>query len=161
MHLYAMRDRSHRANARIHSSVVGVSLGFLAFLSISQYAAATSYTWNGGTAGTWNTSLSNWLVGTTSTAWGNGSVNTATFPYLGSNDPVHITLGGNITAGGLITTSSEPYTITSSTYSLTLAGSATVSVTATPLGPFTLNCTVAGSNGLAKSGSGEADSLWV
>ncbi|MDA8377205.1 MAG: PEP-CTERM sorting domain-containing protein [Planctomycetia bacterium] len=80
--------------------------------------------------GTWNTTDTNWTNGTTDAAWNNTSDSSYTAVFGANNGTAGtVTLGSNITAGGLTfnPATSSNYTIAGSgSYGLTLTGSSVV-----------------------------------
>lgn len=115
-------------------------------------AAAANLTWDGSgngtnpnTSGTWNTTGTNWNNGTGLTTWNNANNDTAVFGNsVGSGGTRVVTLGEDITVGGIGFASPGGFTIAGSNI-LTLAGS-TPTITLTVNG--TISATIAGSNGL-------------
>jgi fibronectin-binding autotransporter adhesin len=87
-------------------------------------------------SGTWNTSSPNWSDGATDHAWNNANNDNAVFGGA-SGTPGTVTLGTDITAGGL--TFNKNYTI-NGTNTLTLSGSPTIHINAAA----TINCPIAG-----------------
>jgi fibronectin-binding autotransporter adhesin len=142
------------------SSGAIVALGLALALSARPVAAQT-YTWDplgqGSTSGfsdgsgTWDTVTQNWWSGTSpDSTWASGNI--AQFSSgSGGSTPYNVTLapGGVITVGGVIF-QNQAYTISGDT--LTLAG-ATPTITLNATGS-TISSVVAGTAGLAISGSG-------
>ena len=123
----------------MHKSVVALAVG--AMFTASGAAMATTLTWDSSGsspaapvdgAGTWNTTSTNWSNGTTDAAWNNtsDSGDIASFgSYSSANYVGTVTLGSNITAGGLVSNPAYngDYTIAGSgSYGLTLTGSSVV-----------------------------------
>ena len=124
---------------------------------VARTARATTMFWDGGTTdigtngngisnggpGTWNSSLLNWDVGSSShVAWANANNDTAVF---GGTAGV-ITLGNPITVGGLAFTAAD--ILTNNT--LTFGSSGSISNSAT----VTIFSVLAGPNAITKAGSG-------
>ena len=114
-----------------------VALAVGAMFTASGAAMATTLTWDSSGSsptepvdgpGTWNTTGTNWSNGTTDAAWNNTSDSSyvASFGSYSTSNPVGtVTLGSNITAGGLVSNAAYGgnYTIAgSSSYGLTLTG---------------------------------------
>ena len=126
----------------VQKSLVALAVG--AMFTASGAAMAATLTWDSSGssptapvdgAGTWNITGTNWSNGTTDAAWNN----TADSSYIASfgsyvvgsaNDAGTVTLGSNITAGGLVANAAyagTTYTIAGSgSYGLTLTGSSVV-----------------------------------
>ena len=105
---------------------------------------------SGGTAGTWDTTLLNWDAGVSPhVAWDNSNTleNPADFAVFAGTAGT-VTLGTNITAGGL-TFNTNSYSISGST--LTLAG-ATTPIVNVSTGTSTISSDIAGTAGLEKTG---------
>ncbi|MHB1768980.1 MAG: beta strand repeat-containing protein, partial [Phycisphaerae bacterium] len=122
-----------------HSLLVTVSAVAAFALVTGGGAHAATLTWDSsGTSpvspvdgpGTWSTSATNWSNGTTDSAWNNSADSGATASFgsyaLGTSGTYTVTLGSNITAGGLVsnaTYKSTGYNIVGSgSYGLTLTG---------------------------------------
>ena len=118
-----------------------VALAVGATFAASGAAMATTLTWDSSGnsptapvdgAGTWNTTGTNWSNNTTDVAWNNTSDSgyIASFGSYSTSNPVGtVTLGSDITAGGLVSNAAYAgnYTITGSgSYGLTLTGSSVV-----------------------------------
>ena len=158
----------------VQKSLVALAVG--AMFTASGAAMAATLTWDSSGssptapvdgAGTWNTTGTNWSNGTTDAAWNN----TADSSYIASfgsyvvgsaNDAGTVTLGSNITAGGLVANAAyagTTYTIASSgSYGLTLTGSSVVtnasfSLTANTTFQQGLNLTGAAGTQLSLSGT--------
>jgi autotransporter-associated beta strand protein len=124
---------------KIQKSLVALAVG--ATFAASGAVMATTLTWDSSAssptapvdgAGTWNTTGTNWSNGTTDVPWNNtaDSGYLASFGSYSTSNPVGtVTLGNNITAGGLVSNAGYAgnYTIAgSSSYGLTLTGSSVV-----------------------------------
>ena len=102
-----------RTLAVVAISCSSLAVGFTGMLAVLLVAGAacpalaqSAVTWSGvapaasgtvGGTGTWNTSGQNWWNGTSGVAWSNSGNDTAVFAGTSGT----VTLGGNITAGGL------------------------------------------------------------
>ena len=142
-----------------------VALAVGAMFTASGAAMAATLTWDSSAsnptapvdgAGTWNTTGTNWSNGTADSAW-NNTTDSSDIASFGSYVPGNgnaagtVTLGSNITAGGLVANaaySGTTYTIAGSgSYGLTLTGSSVVANT-----PFTLSANTTFQNGLNLTG---------
>lgn len=105
-----------------------------------------------GGAGTWDTTNTRWgavAAGPYGTIWDNGNNDTAIFGSAGGA----VSLGTNITAGGL-TFSTNSYSISTGN-TLTLAGASTPIINVVTSGhTATINSIIAGTVGLRKNGAG-------
>jgi autotransporter-associated beta strand protein len=127
-----------------------------ATLAVSSASAADLFWSANGTtqggAGTWNTADARWgtvAAGPYGTIWDNANNDTAIFGSTGGA----ISLGTNITAGGL-TFNTNGYSISAGN-TLTLAGASTPIINVVTSGhTATINSIIAGSNGLQKDGAG-------
>lgn len=110
-------------------------------------ANATGSPADGG--GNWNTTTTNWWLGTSNLAWGNEYNDTAQFGFgSGHANAYSVTLDTPITAGGLIF-KDQAYTLSANT--LTLANSPTITTTAASA---SIGSNLAGSTLLTKNGPG-------
>jgi len=128
------------------------SAGFLAVVLTPQVKAA-SYDWNGSTTGGGTGSSNVWDTNTTANWTGSGTL----WPASGTDDDAvfsgtagTVTIAGGVTANDL-TFNTTGYTLSGST--LTLNGGTTPTLTIGS-GSATISSIVAGSSGLAKSGTG-------
>ena len=118
-----------------------IALAVGTMFTASGAAMATTLTWDSSGSnptapvdgvGTWNTTGTNWSNGATDAAWNNTSDSSyvASFGSYSTSNPVGtVTLGSNITAGGLVSNAAYGgnYTIAGSgSYGLTLTGSSVV-----------------------------------
>ena len=118
-----------------------ISLAVGAMFTASGAAMATTLTWDSSGnsptapvdgAGTWNTTGTNWSNGATDAAWNNTSDSGYTAAFGNSTPGDYagtVTLGSNITAGGLVSNAAynSNYTIAGSgSYGLTLTGPSVV-----------------------------------
>ena len=124
--------------------------------------AASNLTWDQGgltpatpnaASGPWNLSSLYWSNGTTDVAWINANNDTASF---GSAAAAYtVTLGDNVTVGGLTSANTNVVTIASGTgTTITLAG-ATPTISGSGSITFGNGVILQGSNGLTKSGTGQ------
>ncbi len=134
--------RSHVMTTKMQKTLVALAVG--ATFAASGAVMAATLTWDSSGssptapvdgAGTWNTTGINWSNGTTDSVWNN----TADSSYIASfgsyvpgsaNNAGTVTLGSNITAGGLLANAAyagTTYTIAGSgSYGLTLTGPSVV-----------------------------------
>ena len=146
-----------------------VALAVGAMFTASGAAMATTLTWDSSGskptapvdgAGTWNTTGTNWSNGTTDAAWNDSSDSGYTAVFGADNGTAGtVSLGSNITAGGLIfnPATSGNYTISgSSSYSLTLTGASIVANTGATISAntdFTAGLNLTGGQQLTLSGT--------
>ncbi len=114
--------------------------------------AQQSYTWNGGSAGTWSDGLSGWLNGTSSVSW---SYTTSTDALFTGTAPTSVTVSA-VTAYGIQFTTGN-YVLNGGT--ITLADPSSVGGTAGVISvgsafSDTINSVIAGSVGLTMTGGG-------
>jgi autotransporter-associated beta strand protein len=170
------------------TQVVQKTLATLAALAVgatfaaSGAAMATTLTWDSSGssptapvdgAGTWNTTGTNWSNGTTDSAWNNTSDSSyiASFgSYVAgsANNAGTVTLGSNITAGGLVANAAyggTTYTIAGSGgYGLTLTGSSVVanaSLTLSANTTFQQGLNLTGGGGMELSFGGQTNTNTV
>lgn len=131
------------------------ALGCATLAVSSASAADVLWSANGSTqggAGTWNTADARWgtvAAGPYGTIWDNANNDTAIFGSTGGA----ISLGTNITAGGL-TFNTNSYSISAGN-TLTLAGDSTPIINVVTSGhTATINSIIAGTDGLQKDGAG-------
>jgi fibronectin-binding autotransporter adhesin len=121
-------------------------------VSVAPQADAATLAWDpagaGGGDGTWDTTTASWDSGGSAVAWSNGTNDTASF--AGSAGTV--TLGEAITAAGL-TFTSDGYTVTGGTLTLSGGGAANVANVGSGLSA-TLASGLSAADGIEKTGAG-------
>ena len=152
-----MFSRNTRSLPGLGLAGAGLTVALLLMTAGSAHAG-TMY-WDGGTediltdgdgasqggAGTWDTTILNWDAGASPhVAWANANNDTAVFAGTAGT----VTLGTDITVGGLIFNDVSGYTITGSTLTFGAAGSIEANADAT------ISSVIAGSEAIAKTGAG-------
>lgn len=128
--------------------------------ALALHATAATLTWDGSgngstpnSAGTWNTSGTNWNTGSGLTTWNNANNDTAVFGTTGNSSTGRVvTLGEDITVGGIGFASPGAFTVAGSNV-LTLAGTSPT-VTLTVNG--TISAVIGGTDGLSAVAAGAA-----
>jgi fibronectin-binding autotransporter adhesin len=114
--------------------------------------AQPSYTWNGGTAGSWSDAGSGWLDGATPTSWSNAVSTKALFS---GTTPLNVTVS-SVTAYGLQFAANN-YVLSGGTLTLadpsSVGGTAGIISVGNSLGA-TINSVIAGSAGMSITGGG-------
>ena len=133
--------------------LVALTVAFL--LTTGQPVSAQStYTWNGGAAGSWDDAGAGWLNGVTAASWSNSTSLVASFT---GTAPTLVTVNaGGLTTYGLSFTA-DGYVLSGGT--LTLAdpsgvGGTVGAISVATGNTATINCVIAGSNGLVANGGG-------
>ena len=125
----------------------------LAQSAVSWSATAPATTGTAGGTGTWNTSGLNWWTGAAAATWNNAANNTAVFAGTSGT----VTLGGDITAGGL-SFSTTNYLLSVGSNTLTLGG-ATNTLSLNNVASGTISGLVAGAGNVRLDGGEFAGSL--
>jgi autotransporter-associated beta strand protein len=122
--------------------------GFQLALLINDYWAPGV---GGGGTGTWSAGVNNWAA--TAGTQGSGPQSSTSTLFFGDTAGT-VTVSGGVSAAAGMTFSTDGYTLTGSTITLTGANAASNTITTAALVGATINSQLAGTNGMSKAGTG-------